>query len=47
MRGFSAKITLRPVVDRTFPFDETLDAMTYVEPGRAKGKVVVTMSQLP
>jgi len=35
---------LRPVLDRTFPFDETLDAMAYVEQGRAKGKIVVTMA---
>lgn len=35
--------TLRPVLDRTFPFDQTLDAITYVEQGRAKGKIVVTM----
>jgi NADPH:quinone reductase-like Zn-dependent oxidoreductase len=35
--------TLRPVLDRTFPFDQTLDAMAYVEQGRAKGKIVVTM----
>jgi NADPH:quinone reductase-like Zn-dependent oxidoreductase len=35
--------TLRPVLDRTFPFDETLDAMAHVEQGRAKGKVVITM----
>jgi NADPH:quinone reductase-like Zn-dependent oxidoreductase len=35
--------TLRPVLDRTFPFDDTLDAMAYVEQGRAKGKIVVTM----
>jgi NADPH:quinone reductase-like Zn-dependent oxidoreductase len=34
---------LRPVLDRTFPFDDTLDAMAYVEQGRAKGKIVVTM----
>ena len=34
---------LRPVIDRTFPFDETLDAMAYVEQGRAKGKIVVIM----
>lgn len=34
---------LRPVLDRTFPFDETLDAIAYVEQGRAKGKIVVTM----
>jgi NADPH:quinone reductase-like Zn-dependent oxidoreductase len=35
--------TLRPVLDRTFPFDATLDAIAYVEQGRAKGKVVVVM----
>jgi len=32
---------LRPVVDRVFPFDETAEALAYVERGRAKGKVVV------
>jgi NADPH:quinone reductase-like Zn-dependent oxidoreductase len=32
---------IRPVVDRVFPFDSTSEAMTYVETGRAKGKVVV------
>jgi NADPH:quinone reductase and related Zn-dependent oxidoreductases len=36
--------TLRPVVDRTFPFDDTIDAMAYVEQGHAKGKVVITMA---
>src|SRR6266581_6348796 len=30
-------------VDRTFPFDETLDALAFVEQGRAKGKIVVAM----
>lgn len=35
--------TLRPVLDRTFPFDDTLEAMAFVEQGRAKGKIVVTM----
>ena len=34
--------TLRPVLDRTFPFDQTLEAMAYVEQGRASGKIVVT-----
>jgi NADPH:quinone reductase-like Zn-dependent oxidoreductase len=35
---------LRPVIDRTFPFDQTLEAMAYVEQGRTKaGKVVVSM----
>lgn len=32
---------IRPVVDRIFPFDETQEAIAYVETGRAKGKVVV------
>jgi len=34
---------LRPVVDRVFPFDETLDAVAYVDQGRSQGKVVVTL----
>ncbi|WP_319456480.1 MULTISPECIES: NADP-dependent oxidoreductase [unclassified Mycobacterium] len=34
---------IRPVVDKVFPFEATNDAMTYVESGRAKGKVVVTV----
>ena len=32
---------VRPIVDRVFPFEETNEAMAYVETGRAKGKVVV------
>lgn len=36
---------LRPVIDRTFSFDKTVDAMAYVEQGRTRaGKVVVTMN---
>ena len=35
--------TIRPVLDRTFPFTSTRDAIAYVEAGRTKGKVVVTM----
>ncbi|MGQ0442394.1 MAG: NADP-dependent oxidoreductase [Methylophilaceae bacterium] len=37
---------LRPVLDRTFTFDETLDAMAFVEQGRAKGKIVITTAEL-
>jgi NADPH:quinone reductase-like Zn-dependent oxidoreductase len=36
--------SIRPIVDRVFPFAETKEAMTYVEAGRAKGKVVVSMA---
>jgi alcohol dehydrogenase len=35
---------IRPVVDRVFPFASTKEAMAYVEAGRAKGKVVVSMT---
>ena len=38
---------IRPVIDRVFPFDSTKGAMTYLESGRAKGKVIVTMADLP
>ncbi|WP_110519878.1 NADP-dependent oxidoreductase [Herpetosiphon llansteffanensis] len=31
------------VVDRSFPFEATKDALKYVETGRTKGKVVITM----
>ena len=32
---------IRPVVDRIFPFEETRQALDYVETGRTKGKVVI------
>ncbi|PDS75052.1 NADP-dependent oxidoreductase [Rhizobium sp. L43] len=32
---------LRPVVDKIFPFNQTPEALAYVETGRAKGKVVI------
>ena len=36
--------SLRPVLDRSFAFDDTVGAMAHVEHGRAKGKVVVVVS---
>jgi NADPH:quinone reductase-like Zn-dependent oxidoreductase len=35
---------LKVVVDKTYPFAKVSEALAYVESGRAKGKVVVTMS---
>jgi len=35
--------SIKPVIDKVFPFDKTNDALAYVESGRSKGKVVVTM----
>lgn len=32
---------IRPVIDKVFPFEQTNEAMSYVESGRAKGKVVI------
>jgi len=32
---------IKPVVDKTFPFAQTNEALAYVESGRAKGKVVI------
>ena len=37
----AGKIT--PVIDRTFSLCEVPDAMRYLESGRAKGKVVITI----
>ncbi len=34
---------IRPVVDRVFPFAATKEALAYVEAGRAKGKVLVSL----
>ena len=34
---------LRPIIDNTFPFDQTIEALAYVERGRANGKVIITL----
>jgi NADPH:quinone reductase-like Zn-dependent oxidoreductase len=34
---------LRPVVERTFPFSETREAVRYAEKGMARAKVVITV----
>ena len=35
---------LTPVIDRSFPLSEVAQALQYLETGRARGKVVVTMN---
>lgn len=34
---------IRPVMDKVFPFEQTNEALAYVETGRAKGKVVIKL----
>ena len=36
--------SVKPVIDKVFPFEQTNDALLYVESGRAKGKVVIKMN---
>ena len=35
--------TVSPVIDRRYPFAQAAAAMRYLESGRARGKVIVTM----
>ena len=35
---------IHPVLDRVFDFADTVAALDYVNTGRAKGKVVITMT---
>lgn len=37
--------TIRPVVDKVFPFVQAKQALAYLEQGRSKGKVVVELEQ--
>nr|WP_315196755.1 NADP-dependent oxidoreductase [uncultured Flavobacterium sp.] len=32
---------IKPVIDKVFPFEQTNEALTYVETGRSRGKVVI------
>jgi NADPH:quinone reductase-like Zn-dependent oxidoreductase len=34
-----------PVIDRRYPLSETAQAVSYLEQGHAKGKVIITVSQ--
>lgn len=36
---------IKPVMDKVFPFDQTNEALFYVETGCAKGKVVIKVTK--
>jgi NADPH:quinone reductase-like Zn-dependent oxidoreductase len=43
LRDMAEAGTLRPEIDRTYPLRDVADAVRYVETGRARGKVVITI----
>jgi alcohol dehydrogenase len=39
--GLAERGAVKPVIDREFPFEQLPEALTYLEAGRARGKVVL------
>ncbi|MFW5729339.1 MAG: NAD(P)-dependent alcohol dehydrogenase, partial [Spirochaetota bacterium] len=44
LKGLIEGGKLRPVIDRTYPLDQTADAFRYLEESHAQGKVVITIA---
>jgi NADPH:quinone reductase-like Zn-dependent oxidoreductase len=44
LRQFVEEGKLRPVIDRTYPLQETREALGHIEAGHARGKVVISMA---
>ena len=36
--------SVTPVIDRTYPLSEAAEAIRYLETGRARGKIVISVS---
>jgi NADPH:quinone reductase-like Zn-dependent oxidoreductase len=43
LKEMAEKGELRPAIDRTFPFEQAVEAVRYVGTGKARAKVVITM----
>jgi NADPH:quinone reductase-like Zn-dependent oxidoreductase len=41
LKRLVASGAVKPVIDRTYPLDQVVDALTYLHEGRSRGKVVV------
>jgi NADPH:quinone reductase-like Zn-dependent oxidoreductase len=37
--------TVRPVIDRTYPLNQTAEAVTHVGEGHSQGKTIITVGQ--
>jgi NADPH:quinone reductase-like Zn-dependent oxidoreductase len=44
LKQFVEEGKLRPVIDRTYPLQETREALGHIEAGHARGKVVISMA---
>ena len=45
LRGLLESGEFKPVIDRRYPLDETVEAYRYVETGRKIGNVVITVAE--
>jgi NADPH:quinone reductase-like Zn-dependent oxidoreductase len=43
LRDLMQSGAVTPVIDRTYPLEQTSDAIAYLEEGHARGKVVITV----
>ena len=43
MADFMQSGKVKPVIDRTYPLGQIREAMTYLEQGHARGKVILTV----
>ena len=43
LAGLAESGRLRPVIDRSYPFEQMVEAHRYVDTGRKRGNVVVTL----